>query len=200
MVLSGLPKTATLKDGTEVTLRPMGPGDLDALHTFFTERVPVEDRQYLRYDVADRKEIERWIENIPHSRIERVLMLEGDEIIGDGAIEHHPHGWTRHIADIRLVVARDRQGLGAGLILLKELVHQAQHKKAEIIKAQAYEKHSTALAVFQKLGFRQEATLHGFAVDIAGERQDLVVMVRDVEELWQAMEDMIWHSDWRGDS
>jgi len=200
MVLSGLPKTATLKDGTKVTLRPMEPGDLGALHTFFTERVPVEDRQYLRYDVADRKEIERWIANLPHTRIERVLMFEGDEVIGDGAIEHHPQGWTRHVADIRLVVARNRQGKGAGLVLLKELVHQAQHKKAEIIKAQAYERNSAALAVFKKLGFRQEAVLHGLAVDLAGERQDLVVMVRDVEELWQAMEDMLWQSDWRGDS
>ena len=28
------------------------------------------------------------------------------------------------------------------------------------------------------------------------ERQNLVVMVRDVDELWQAMEDMLWQSDW----
>ncbi len=200
MALSGFPKTETLKDGTEVTLRPMGAGDLDVLHTFFCERVPKEDRHYLRYDVADRKEIARWIENLPHTRIERILMFEGDEVIADGAIEHHPHGWSRHIAGIRLVVARDRQGKGAGLILLKELVAQAQSKKAELIKAQAYESHSTALAVFQKLGFRMEAVLHGFAKDMEGERQNLVVMVRDVDELWQAMEDMLWQSDWRGDS
>jgi RimJ/RimL family protein N-acetyltransferase len=200
MVLTGLPKTATLKDGTEVTLRPLGEGDLDALCKFFSERVPEEDRHYLRYDVADRKVLARWIEDLPHTRIERVMIFKGDEIIANGAIEHHPHGWTRHIAEIRLVVARDIQGRGAGLLLLKELVAQAQAKHAELIKAQVYESHTTAMAVFQKLGFRMEAVLHGFAKDIDGNRQNLVVMVRDVEELWQAMEDMLWQSDWRGDS
>ena len=200
MVLSGYPKTAKLKDGTEVTLRPMVAEDLDALHHFFSVDVPEEDRLYLRHDVANRGVVEDWAANINYDRVLPVLMFKGDELIGDGTIRYFRKGWASHMAEIRLVVARAHQGKGAGVVLLKELVHQAQGKKVEMLQAQVFENSPGGLLMFRKLGFRIEAVLRGFAMDIKGERQNLVVLVRDVGELWTRMEDLLWESDWRGDS
>jgi len=97
-------------------------------------------------------------------------------------------------------VSREYQGKGAGILLLKELVLLAQGKKADLLQAQVFENSPTGIAVFQKLGFRIEAVLRGFAMDIKGNRQNLVVLVRDVSELWKRMEDLLLESDWRGDS
>ncbi|MEW6073810.1 MAG: GNAT family N-acetyltransferase [Planctomycetota bacterium] len=200
MTLSEYPKTATLKDGTEVTLRPMVAADVDALHAFFAKDVPEEDRLYLRDDVADRRVVEGWTRNIDYDRVLPILMFRGQRVIADGAIRHNPHGWSRHMAEVRLVVARAYQGKGAGFVLLKELVHVAQSKKAQMLLARVFENSPGGISTFQKLGFRVEAVLHDFATDIKGRRQNIAVLVRDVDELWTSMEDLLWHGDWRSDS
>ncbi len=76
----------------------------------------------------------------------------------------------------------------------------ASAANVDMIQAQVFENTPGGLTVFQRLGFRIEAVLRGFALDIKGERQNMVVLVRDVAELWKSMEDMLWESDWRGDS
>ncbi len=200
MDLSEYPKTVKLKDGTQVTVRPMVSDDLDRLHAFFSQDVPEEDRLFLKNDVADRSMIEYWANNLDYDKVLPILMLDGDRVVADGTIRHHAHGWSSHMAEVRLVVARQIQNQGAGLLLLKELVALARQKGVEMIQAQAFEGAPTGLAVFQKMGFRIEAVLRNFANDIKGNRQNLVVLVRDVTELWKRMEDLLWESDWRGDS
>ena len=200
MELSDYPKTVTLKDGSSAIMRPMVIEDLDALHRFFTEDVPEEDRMHLKDDVADREVLEGWASKLNYDKVLPILMLDGERIIADGTIKHTPRGWSSHLAEIRLVVSREYQGKGAGILLLKELVLLAQGKKADLLQAQVFENSPTGIAVFQKLGFRIEAVLRGFAMDIKGNRQNLVVLVRDVSELWKRMEDLLLESDWRGDS
>lgn len=200
MALKGYPKTAKLKDGTEVMLRPMVADDLDALHHFFCHEVPEEDRMHLRDDVADYATIERWARHLNYDRTLPILMFQGERIIADGTIAHTPHGWSSHLAEIRLVVARSVQGKGAGVVLLRELVQAAQAKRAELLVGQVFENSPDGVAIFQKMGFQIEAVLRGFACDIKGNRQNLVILVRDVNELWTRMEDLLWETDWRRDS
>ena len=200
MDLSGYPKTLKLKDGTQVTVRPMVAGDLEALYTFFSKDVPEEDRQFLRDDVADRGVIEYWVNHLNYDKVLPLLLLANGRIIADGTIRRPTHGWSRHMAEVRLVVARDFQNQGVGLLLLKELVALARKMGVEMIQAQALEDSPTGLTVFERLGFRIEAVLHNFANDIKGNRQNLVILVRDVTELWKRMEDLLWETDWRGDS
>ncbi len=200
MELSDYPKTVKLKDGSSAIMRPMVIEDLDALHRFFIDDVPEEDRMHLKDDVADREVLEGWASKLNYDKVLPILMLDGERIIADGTIKHTPRGWSSHLAEIRLVVSREYQGKGAGILLLKELVLLAQGKKADLLQAQVFENSPTGIAVFQKLGFRIEAVLRGFAMDIKGNRQNLVVLVRDVSELWKRMEDLLLESDWRGDS
>jgi L-amino acid N-acyltransferase YncA len=200
MVLSGYPKTAKLKDGTLVTLRPMVAGDLDALHEFFSKDVPEEDRQFLKDDVADRKVIENWVEKLDYDRVLPILVFHGDRVIGDGTLKQYAGGWFGHMGEARMVIAREYQGRGAGVLLLKELVQVAHVRKTELLQAQILEDMPNGIAVFQKMGFRVEAVLRDFAQDRKGKRQNLVIMVRDVSELWKRMEDLLLESDWRGDS
>jgi len=101
---------------------------------------------------------------------------------------------------VRLVVARDHQGKGAGLVMLRELVNIAHEKGVEIITAQTFEDADKGVGLFKRLGFRIEAVLSNFAKDIEGNRKNLMILVRDAEELWQEMEDLLLDSDWRGDS
>lgn len=52
MILYEYPKRTTLKDGTELTLRPLRKEDQQALYEYFM-RMPPEDRMGLKDDVTD---------------------------------------------------------------------------------------------------------------------------------------------------
>ena len=60
MILYEYPKRTTLRDGTELTLRPLRKEDQQALHEYFL-RMPPEDRMGLKDDVTDLEVIEHWI-------------------------------------------------------------------------------------------------------------------------------------------
>ena len=49
----------------------------------------------------------------------------------------------------------------------------------------------SAQKAFCSLGFKKEAELKNFVIDIDGKSHHLVIMVNDVSELWKKMEDLL---------
>ena len=58
---SAYPQTVTLRDGTTVAIRPLLADDREEICNFF-ERVPEDDRAFLKEDVIDRREVEAWLD------------------------------------------------------------------------------------------------------------------------------------------
>lgn len=85
-------KTVTLKDGKAVTIRRMRPDDVERSYAFFCA-LPPEDRVYLRTDVTRRDLVVRRTTELDSQRTERVVVVHGDEIVGDGTLELQGHGW-----------------------------------------------------------------------------------------------------------
>ena len=56
-LLAGYPQTINLPDGTQLTLRSLIPQDRSEVGNFF-ERVPEEDRAFLKEDLLNRYEVE----------------------------------------------------------------------------------------------------------------------------------------------
>ena len=57
------PKNFMLRDGDKVWVRPLETGDKTRLLQFF-ERIPEEERYYLRENVASAKLIHQWTTNL----------------------------------------------------------------------------------------------------------------------------------------
>lgn len=193
MDLSEYPRKVAMKDKSEVILRPLVKGDKDELLRFF-RALPVEDRLFLRNDVTKEEVIKQRVENIDHSKVFSILAVSGKNIVGDATLQRTNYGWSRHIGEIRIVVSKNFQNKGLGIILAKELITHAISFGLDIITAQIAAKQISAINAFKKLGFVQEAILKNHVMDIRGEKSDLIIMSNDVSQLWKKMEEMLM--DW----
>lgn len=65
--MASYPKKLTLRDGRDVVIKPMLPGDREALLAFFRQ-IPGDDRYYLKEDVTSPEVIERWAAALDYHR------------------------------------------------------------------------------------------------------------------------------------
>ena len=101
------------------------------------------------------------------------------------------------MGEIRLIVGPEFQRKGLGTLMARELYLLAASKKVEEIIVRIMAPQKGVQTIFKRLGFHKEAVLHHYVKDIAGIKQDLVVMRCDLEELWQKLGDHLHDSDWR---
>ena len=187
---------ARLKDGTEIVIRPMTEDDVEKSWAFF-QKLPQEDRAYLRVDVTKRRIVEKRIRDMRNGGVKRLVALAGDEIVADGALELAGAGWKEHVAELRLIVARPYQRKGVGMLLARELYSVASAANAEEVVVKMMAPQVAAHRIFQKLGFKKETVLPSYVKDIAGRKQDLIVMRSELGALWRELEDQMALSDWQ---
>ncbi len=181
-------KKYTLKDGSVISIRAMTKNDINALHDFF-QRIPEDDRLFLKHDVADKKVIETWAKSLDYNTVLPLLAFDKDnKIVGDATLHMKDYGWSRHIGEIRIVVARACRSKGVGLALLKEIFMAALEKKLSKIVAQMAADQKGALKVFEKIGFSKEAELENHIIDLKGQTHNLIIMSNDVKEAVKSME------------
>ena len=184
------PKTVKTKNSTTVVIRPLAQRDAPALLAFF-RALPEDDRLFLREDVTKQETVDRWIAQLDYNKVFPMVAELGSAIIGDATLHFNQHGWHRHMAEIRCVVARAYQKQGLGTILMHELVTHAGQKGVDRIRAEMMDTQISAQNAFQRLGFQKAAELKNFVIDISGKTHGLVIMVNDVSELWKKMEDLL---------
>ncbi len=181
-------KKYTLKDGSVISIRAMTKNDINALHDFF-QRIPEDDRLFLKHDVADKKVIETWAKSLDYNTVLPLLAFDKDnKIVGDATLHTKDYGWSRHIGEIRIVVARAWRSKGVGLALSKEIFMAALEKKLSKIVAQMAADQKGALKVFEKIGFSKEAELKNHIIDLKGQTHNLIIMSNDVKEAVKSME------------
>lgn len=175
------PKRAKLQDGTEVVLRLMVKEDERALLDFF-QRVPKEDRLFLRDDVSAPKTIRAWAATLDYDRVLPLVALTDGKVVGDATLHRRPHDWTRHVGRMRLVVDPQYRQKGLGTLLVKELVEIGKGMKLERLVVELMGTQQAALSAFRHLGFERVAVLYNHVKDQAGRPQDLVIMINDLVE------------------
>jgi ribosomal protein S18 acetylase RimI-like enzyme len=182
-MLEEYPKTITLRDGTKVTIRPMEKGDAVELFGFF-ERVPKEDRLFLKDDVTDRGVIEEWELSLDYGKVFPLVAIQSDIIVADATLHRRQGGWTSHIGKVRLVVDKAFRGKGLGSRMVQELINIAERAGLDKLVAEVMDTQEPAKAAFERLGFKEEAKLSNYVKDQAGKPHDLAIMVHDITPMW----------------
>jgi L-amino acid N-acyltransferase YncA len=175
-LLDAYPKRTRLPDGTALTVRALIPQDRAQMGEFF-ERVPEEDRVFLKEHLLNREEVEIWLDEIDVDR-ETVMLAVTDRIVGVAILERQRQGWSRHVGEIRIVADPSVRRVGLGHLLAETVFDLAQHSGLEKIFAQMVADQPGPIRVFKRLGFRTEATLNDQVKDRHGDRHDLLVMAR----------------------
>jgi len=189
-------KKVKLKDGSEILIREMREDDVDRSFAFFTA-LPEEDRAYLRVDVTKREVLQQRIQEMVAGRTLRLVAVAGDKIVADGSLDLPTHGWTKHVAELRLIVARPFQHKGLGMLMARELYGLAAAIDVEEIIVEFMGPQVGPQNIFKKLGFHQDAVLTDYVKDISGAKQDLVLMRCSLDSLWQKLSDYMTDSDWQ---
>jgi acetyltransferase len=155
-----------MKDGTEVTLRPIRPEDEPLMGKFHET---LSDRSvYMRYfsspSLSSRVAHERLV-RICFADYDRVMALVVDHkdmvtgqhrILGVGRlIKLHP----KNEAEVAILVSDQCQKQGLGIELLRRAVQIACDEKLSSVSAEMLRDNLTAQSIFKKVGFRLR--LHG---------------------------------------
>ncbi len=189
-------KKVKLKDGTDIVIRPLTKDDLDLSFAFF-QTLSFEDRNYLRSDITKKHVIERRIKSMDNGNIYRLVALINNEIIADGSLEFEENGWKEHVGELRLIVSPLHQRKGLGMLMAHELYIKAVYEKVGEIIVKIMKPQSSALHIFQRMGFREHATLPDYVKDVDGNKHDLIVMRCDLQKLFNELENYFEVSDWQ---
>jgi L-amino acid N-acyltransferase YncA len=173
-LLAAYPKKLQLDDGTALTVRSLIPQDRAQMGEFF-ERVPEEDRAFLKEDVLNREEVEIWLDEVDNYR-ETVMVAVTNRIVGAAVLERQLRGWSRHVGEIRIVADPAFRRRGLGHRLAETIFDLAKHSGLEKLFAQMVADQPGPIRVFKHLGFRTEATLNDQVKDRHGQPHDLLVM------------------------
>ncbi len=177
-------KHLELPDGTPVLLCLMGPGDEEKVRQFF-RGLPVQDRDFLKYDVTQPEVFEMLQHSaspLGYDRAKLVLAEIDAQVAGVGFLRRHNPHWSDHVGEIWLLVGQGFRRRGLGRLLAREIFSLAVDEGLEKIIAEMASDHTGAIEVFQHLGFTQEGRLTNYVKGKNGKKRDLVVMAYDVED------------------
>jgi RimJ/RimL family protein N-acetyltransferase len=140
-----------LRDGTEVELRPIGPGDAAALVDFHEglSTDSIHYRFFTHHPHLSTREVERFT-TVDHQDREAYVLVADDEIIAVGRYDRlTPSG---DIAEVAFVVTDAWQGHGAATVLLQALAARAERDGIRTFVADVLPDNRRMLHVFQHSG------------------------------------------------
>lgn len=165
---------ATLKDGAYILIRPMVLEDEPRLMEFYAA-VNEDDMRFFRHYVKDPAVIQEWCRHLNYSQVLPVLALAKDRVVGSASL-HFGEGPHRHIAEVRLFLARDYRKRGLGMKMIRALIELARKQGVGILTAEVIAEQTKVVKAFETLGFQSQATLDDYFIFPDGETRDVVMM------------------------
>lgn len=152
------PTEVVLRDGTRVTIRPIGPED-EAREQAFVRALSNESR-YLRFMNTLREltpgMLHRFTDPDPQREVALVALTDGREPRQVG-VARFARSERSDSAEFAIVVADDMQGKGLGTRLMRELIGNARERGLRQLEGTVLASNHHMLALMQALGFEVSA-------------------------------------------
>ncbi len=178
-------KEIELKSGHKIKVRPMVPEDEKPLFDFF-QNLPDELLMFVRHNVRDPEVIREWVEHLNYERVLPLLAIHDEKIIADVTLHRIPHGWKRHIGQVRIVVSPEYQGQGLATAMLNEVVGLSAELGLEKLWAEVPLDSVAAIKAFRNAGFGCKAVIEGLVKDVKGNNVDILIMVCDIQRYYDS--------------
>jgi len=180
------PRSLALGEAT-VQIEPLTPADAGALDAF-VQALPVQDLLFVRRDLSHPKVRESWLAAVASGEITSLAARCNGELVGCTAIVSDPLSWSRHVGELRVLVAPAWRGRGLGRALIQENFALALGQGLAKLCVTMTVDQRAAIAVFEELGFRAEAVLRSHVKDRDGQAFDLAILSHDVAEVQGRLE------------
>jgi GNAT superfamily N-acetyltransferase len=175
VTLEKFPLALKLRDGTPVTVRPLGKRDDARLHKFLLS-VPEEERLFIKQPIFNREVVKQWCRQADFDRNLPLLVLHGNKIIGEATLHQRLGGWKRHIGLITLLTHPEYRGRDVSKILVTELMEIARHCRLRRLEAEVNGERKIALKTFADLGFSPLMHLEDYVLDMKAVTHDYVLL------------------------
>ncbi|MDE2597075.1 MAG: GNAT family N-acetyltransferase [Sphingomonadales bacterium] len=162
--------------GQPAELRPLRPTDAEAVRAF-AEAMPPHDLLFLARDIRKPPVIAAWLDQIAGGQISsQVIADSSGRVLACTALVRDELSWSRHVAEVRILIAPEARGGGLGRRLALECVQQAREGGVEKLFVRLTPDQEGALYVFQDMGFVPEALLRDHVRDADGATHDIVIL------------------------
>jgi L-amino acid N-acyltransferase YncA len=185
--------TQIVLDDERLTLRYLEATDREAILAFAAE-LPTHDLLFLRRDITRPDQVDEWLREAATGQVVTILAIRGTEIVGYATVASEGLAWTRHVRELRVMVAAPLRGKKLGHVLTAGAFAVAREQGAKKMLAQMTVDQGGAIAVFKSLGFDQEARLRGQVIDREGKLHDLLIMSLNVDEFESKLQVALWSS------
>ena len=169
------PLAPIVSGGHEISLGMLQAGDQSKLLSF-TRALPTHDLLFLPDDITDENVVNAWVTAAVAETTPTVIAEADGAIVGYSSVAVSDEQWTRHVAEIRLVVAESSRGVGLGQRLVTEAFRIGVDMGVEKMIARMTVDQNGARRLFRGMGFQPEATLRDHVRDREGELHDLIVL------------------------
>jgi RimJ/RimL family protein N-acetyltransferase len=167
-------------NGKIVALRLLKEADKKALLDF-ANSLPEEDLLFLSFDITQEKVINDWIKKVREGLWYTIVAEANGKLVGHGSLLRTEQIWSRHLGEIILLIAPEFRGKGLGSILANEIFDKAREIGLMKVVARMASEQKSAIAVFEKLGFKAEALLGDYVIDRRNRTLDLIAMSYDLK-------------------
>ncbi len=163
-----------LRDGREVTIRPLtredAPRLLDMFSTMSNQALQWGMPPYAR-DVVD-----RWMDNF--DRLIPLVAVSEERIVGYVMIYKQPHPRRMGVADMGMYVHQDFHGVGLGTLLAEHALVVAEEQGLHRVFLEVVEDNLPAVALYKKVGLRIEGRLIDSYYGADGRYHSTLIMAR----------------------
>ena len=174
MTQNDFPKSVSTAKG-DYDLRSLDMNDAKRILAFAND-LPAHDLLYLRRDISKPPVVDAWLTATKEGESLSVVAERDGEMLGMSALMLDRKSWSPHVGEIRVLIAKDARGQGLGRLLIQETFALAVSNGIEKIIAQMTLDQLGARAVFEELGFQQEALLKEHVRDRNGDDHDIIIM------------------------
>src|SRR3954451_18996882 len=148
----------TTARAAKLSLLELTPDRVDGLTEFFAA-LPEGDLTFVKEPLTDRNVVASWVGDEEEAIApRRWVVCDGEDVVGYVAVLPLT-GWSRHVGELRLVVARAARGQGIGASLAEHALRQAVEMGLSKLVVEVVAVQQGATAMFNRLGFRAEALL-----------------------------------------
>ena len=177
-------------DGVTLTLRFLERGDRETMLDF-ARQLPIHDLLFLRRDITEPSNVDQWIEDIEDGYYTTIAAVRDDQIVGYTSVATDRLGWTRHVAELRVLISHEMRGKNLGRLLTEQAFALAKQRGVKKMMAQMTTDQEAAVKVFTRMGFQREARLRNQVMDRDGALHDLQIMSLDVDEFQAKIDVML---------
>jgi L-amino acid N-acyltransferase YncA len=138
----------------EITLRPAGEGDAEALCTIYNQGI--EDRiATLETELRTPEERRQWMAAREPRHPVIVAEAEG-RVVGWGSLNaFNPRKAYEYVVDFSVYIERSWRGKGVGRRLLEDLIERARALGYHKLVLSAFPFNQAGVALYERLGFRE---------------------------------------------